>query len=392
MRKDPRTSLLALLTAILMFVAPAVPAVASDNETEEPNEEGGDGRDGNNDQEEERGEDGRDGDDEDENEDDEGDEDKRKVEVSTDEDGIEIKLERESAAQEDKIEMSFDFEDAEFEVKFEAEVGDNETEMKLEAQFQAVAEYRDANGNGRFDSGEPIVSFWMLSTDGGDEPEGAGEPAGTVDWQTPSVSDATVGNLTGKKITAPARLGPNGTFELRFFVFGDFVDLANSSLKPTSVKIDIEIRNYPFEANDTALALFLKTKAKTEVEVEHDHEDLEDDEVGVAASSTLGGEPVSLVFAWKDSATVDGAPMPVATTTLRSKTETEQDEGKLESKKTDEFALSYARGAVIIHDPEAFVSIEPARAGIPGWTLGATLVALVASLVLVGRLRRRAGP
>lgn len=288
--------------------------------------------------------------------------------------------------------MSFDFEDAEFEVKFEGEVGDNETEMKLEAQFQALAEYRDANGNGRFDPGEPIVSVWMLSTDGGDEPEGAGEPNGTVEWQTPSVSDVTIGNLTGKKITAPARLGPSGLFELRFFVFGDFVNLENSTLKPTSVKIDIEIRDYPFADNDTALALFLKTKAKTEVEVEHDHEELEDDEVGVAASSTLGGEPVSLVFTWKDSSTVDGVTKPVATTTLRSKTETEQDENELESKQTDEFALSYARGAVIVHDPEAFVSIESARAGIPGWTLGATLVALVASLVLVGRLRRRVSP
>lgn len=369
--------LLALLTAGLLLAVAPLPAVASG--TEESDDERDDNE--------------KEQDDEDEGADDEGDDDKRKVAVSIDSDGVEIKLERETAASEDKIKVRFDFEDAEFETKYESETGDAETEMKLQAQLLELAEYRDANNNSRYDAGEPIVSTWSFSDEGDDEDDNdvpATAAAGTVRWGTPTVSDVTVDNQTGKKIRVPAQIG-SGQFELVLWVFGDFVDLENSTLKPTSVKIDILIHDYPYRANDTALALFLQTESKTEFEVEHDHDEMEDDEEGVAASEVVGGEPVSLVFTWKDSATVDGASKPVYTTSLRTKTETETEDGESETERKELFALSYARGKEIIHDPESYVAIEPASSGngIPGWTGPAALAAVALAALASVRSRRK---
>lgn len=369
---DPLTRLIALMTAAVVLAAP-VPAMAA--ETEEPESSDPDEQ-----EPEERDEDDKD----------EGDDDERQVEVSVDGDGVEIRLQRESAASEDKIEVSFEFDDAEFETKYEAESGDAETEMKLQAQLLRLAEYRDANNNSRYDPGEPILSAWAFSGSADEEDDDPEPSDGSVHWLAPTVSDVTRDNQSGKQIRAPATLG-SGEFELVMWVFGDFVNLENSTLKPTSVKIDFHIRNYPYHANNTALALFLQTESKTEFEVERDHEEMEDDEQGVSASAQLGGAPVSLVFTWKDSATVDGASKPVYTTSLRTKSETETEDGESETERKELFALSYARGMDIVHDPESYVAIETAGkgSGIPGWTGAAALVAVGVAALGFAHGRRR---
>lgn len=380
---SPTTRLLAMLTALVLFLAVPLSTLAQEDTDEDGSEDEKEDEDG-----DQRGE-GEDGGDEEDDDGQEHDEDERKVKVEVGDDGARIKLERETAASEDKIEAKFEFDDAEFEIKYESEAGDAETQMKLQAQLLRLAEFRDADGDGAYDTNETIVSAWAFSGEADDEEDDGASEDGTVDWLTPTVTDVTVDNQTGKQIRAPARLG-SGSFELVMWTFGDFVDLENSTLKPTSVKIDIVIRDYPYEANDTALALFLRTESKSEFEVEHDHEEMEADEEGVAASSTVAGEPVSLVFTWKESALVDGVEQPVRTTTLSSKTETDQEDGGSESERKETFALSYARGTDIVHDPEAYVALAASTAGgVPGWTAPLALAGVAVALVAYAVGRRR---
>lgn len=323
--------------------------------------------------------------DDDEDDGDDADEVERKVEVETDEEGVSIELEREEGEAEDKVEMGFDYEEADFELGYETETENASAESKLEAQFGALAEYRDENDNGRYDAGEPLVSTWHLGEDADvddDIPED-----GTVQWQQATVSDVSRDGKQGKLINAPADLGDEGTFELTFLVFGDFVDLGTSSLTPTGAKIDIGIEDYPYQSNETELALFMETETEQEAEVDDEPDEAEDDETGVAASSQVGNRTVELVFTWKDSAQVDGTSEPVETTVLSSEAESETEDGETEQETKREFVLSYGRGDEIVHDPKAQVMVSSSVSNVPG--LGAPLALLgLAGVALIARRRR----
>ena len=411
----PVVRLLALLFALSMTVAllPLISAETGPGEagsespdpedSEHPTESAADGPDGediegdedgsnSSEDEEDSDEEGEDREGRDEDEDDhDDDEDERKVQVETSDEGVQIQLERERESSEDKIELSFETETAEFQVKFEQETRDTEEELKLQAEFLSLGEYRDSNGNGQYDAGEPLVSLWALSRSS-DHPNPETDATGKVTWGTPIVSDAQAGNASGHQILIPATFDGAGEFQLVLYVFGDYAELNGSTLKPTSLKIDVVIREYPYQAADTALVLFVKTEMERELEVDHSHDDLDDDEQGVAASTVSNGTEISLVFAWKEFADVDGTQRSVNSTSIRLVEEVEDDEW--ERKET--FALSYARGTNITHDPEVFVSIQGIGASIVSpemgsWLLvgtGALIAAVAVAVTLGPRLRK----
>lgn len=369
------------------------PSETEDRDDDEPNptettktEERGDDSSGPGGDDED-GREARDGDEDDEDDD----EDERKVEVETSDEGVRIRLERESESTEDKIEIEVDTENAKFEVKVEQENASAEEELKLEARFLALGEYRDGNGNGQYDSGEALASAWSLG-DRSDHPMPKNASAHRLDWGTPVASDIHAGNQTGHKIVVPGTFDGEGALELVLYVFGDYVTFNATQLKPTSVKIDVVIRDYPYVANDTALVLFVQTKMERELESERDHDELDEDEAGIAASSVAGGLDVSLVFAWKEFAEVDGVARPVHSTSIRMVEEAET--GEWERKET--FALSYARGTNITHDPELFVSIQSVAASVFGgpmgnWVVvgaGAAIAAIGVGVTLGRRLRK----
>lgn len=331
----------------------------------------------------------RDGDNGDDGDDDRGrdsgrgrDEQRRAVAVRADDERIEIELKRQQNGTEDKVEVSFDFEDAEFETKFESEDAVSELELKLEATFQALIEYRDSNSNGRYDPGEELVSAWALGDDD-DLDDLDVSPDGRISWGVPSTQQVTADGQTGHRITAPAELA-DGRFELVFTVFGDFAQIDQATLRPTSVKVDILIEDYPYQEGNTALALILETKSSTEFEHERDHEDMDDDEQGVAATALAGELDVTLAFVWKDHANVDGTQRPVGTTLLESKQETEAGERQLKER----FALSYERGQQIVHDPETWVSLQSRQTSQQTPGLGLALaIAIVGAAALARRNR-----
>ncbi|MBW3583792.1 MAG: hypothetical protein KY455_11890 [Euryarchaeota archaeon] len=319
----------------------------------------------------------------------------RKVEVETDDDGVSMVFKREDGAGEDKVEMEFRVDDATFRTKYETENATEEMELKLSVVFGALAEFRDSDGDGAYDDGETIVSAWSLGEGGETELEGVPdlEELGgdrSIDWGTPEVRDVTADGVTGKTIVVAGTFDGAGAFLLRFHVFGDFVDFQGESLHPTSAKIDIVFRDYPFEEEDTLVALFMETESKAEHEFEDDHDEVEEDEEGVASSASLGDRNMSLVFTWKGNATVDGNDTTVHTTVLAEKTESEAEEGETEEKHEKAFALTYARGTNIVHDPEMFLSSADEN-GVETETspaAGPMLVLLGVALLAVAARRR----
>lgn len=312
-------------------------------------------------------------------------EEERSVEVQTEGKDVSIELKRETEPREDKVEMAWNAEDATFELAYESENETRETEDKLEAMFGAIAEYRDANNNSRYDPGEELVSGWMLGDEFEDE-----EDAGLdqrAEWGTPTVSDVTRDGKDGKRITTTAQLGGNGTLTLRLFVFGSFVNLNGTDLSPTGAKIDIVIDRYDFQANDTDLALFLGTETESEYEQEVDDEG---DETGVSARNASNQAGPQLVFTWKDTAQVDGQTRDVATTVLEEANETEMDDDGASNERERAFVLSYPRGDEIVHDPRAEVvlaSAAGAASDVPGPGLAA-LLASIAGVAVAAHARR----
>ena len=269
---------------------------------------------------------------------------KHRMNVDRDDDGIKVELKRDSGEEETKVEFKMNLDEAKFRLKYEEETETTELEQKLSVELKHLVEYRDADGDGAYTEGEEILSSWNL----GDSHSLVDSSNGTVTWLEPSIEDITVNGIDGKKMSASASMGENSSalFTVDMMVFGEFNLLGNDSLAPTQVKIDFVIENYDYAANDTALALMLRTKTKQEQDYEH--EDIDSDEEGLVASSiTDSGTSVGLAFTWKGNATVDGVDTTVATTVFKSTTE--DSDGEFEHKQ--DFALSYVRGDVIVHDP-----------------------------------------
>lgn len=276
--------------------------------------------------------------------DDEGDDDRserRRLLLDVDDLKATIKLDREIAGAEDSVKIEFDASKAVVKVKHEEERDGNESEQKLEARFLALVEYVDADGDQAYDAGEAIASAWSLGREHRDAKVATN---GTVAWSDIVVSDVSSGNATGKKLSSRASFGPNATFGLDFFVYGDFTMVGNASLAPTEAKIDIIIQHYPYVQNSTALAVLVDLKAKEEFK---DGEDDDEGESGVFSEASAGNLTFRLTFTWLETATVDGVERAVHATVLRQKAEVEDDEISQKSR----VAISYPRGDLIVHDP-----------------------------------------
>lgn len=268
----------------------------------------------------------------------EGDESERRVEVSRSDDEVVFELEKETNADEEKVKIAFSSEgDPEVKLEFEREAGDdgNESEATFEykVEFMRLVEYRDADGDDVLGGADDVSSEVDL---------------GDADWSIGPVEEITAGGEDGKTVTVTADLGDDGTFEVVMYVFGDFAQVNATSLRPTDVKLDFVVGDYPWQGNDTRLALDLKTEVKSEREIE-----------GTADGDSLNvtADDISGYFTWAPNATVDGASTPVASDVYEDETrseteeETDEDGAEAEVEREQKLTLNYERGDRIVHDP-----------------------------------------
>lgn len=281
--------------------------------------------------------------------------DERVVEVEDRGDEIEM---RSLGPEGDRVRMRIRADEGEVRFDFRPP-GANATEIQLELEFEALVEYLDGNHNGRLDANETEVQEVRV-----DDLAFAPPAVEAVDGGMRLELAYTRGDLV---------------FRLVFWAFGNETVLNGTLVKPTEVKFDIYVERFPFEREDSGLAVLLDLK--TEVEPRHATN------ATVESLAATAGE-YEAFFGWSTSAEVDGRTVPVNATVLEVETELEDDEFEVERS----VALAYPQGIVIVHHP--VLGIAPAAAG--GFGLGTTTsllaygaMAVAAALVVLYLVARR---
>jgi frataxin-like iron-binding protein CyaY len=281
-----------------------------------------------------------------------------------------IKLEKKVNEQENEVKIKLETEEeTTMTLEFKEETNESEAELKLRIAFDKIIEYKDSNNDGKFDSTDAIVSDFETEE---------------LIWEISEPTDVAVNNKTGKRIVATGAIPKsNGKLVLSQTVFGQFVFLGDTSIKPTEMKIDIIFSNYPFSnASNTRLALFVKTTSTAQSEAVMDE--------GVAEDVLIvSQDQLKAIFSWKNVATADGTQFKVETTTLGSKIVEKLDGEEVEFKQEQRLIFNYQRGAEIVHDPKLGIIISDASPSLLGTTLISIISIITAATALILFRHRR---
>lgn len=289
----------------------------------------------------------------------------REVSVSSDEDGFDYESRRDSKLAKDEIRATFDGERSSFRFEYRAE-GEADSEVHFRVDFVALVEHADADADGAYDVGEPVLQRAELAS------------------LSPSVATRDEGAV--QVVDVVYALTGGGTLTLRFRVASEETPLGATTITPTMAKYDVILQAYPWSSPTTRVALETRTKTTLEADFDPDHEG----EPGVEfARGAIGG-----FYRWVNTTLVDGRAEPVGATVLAQRTDGDADEYEHESV----VLFSYAHGASITHDPS--VGVERLKEAIGAlvqaikgdWRIFSVALLATAALVLataLPRLRRR---
>jgi hypothetical protein len=140
-------------------------------------------------------------------------------------------------------------------------------------------------------------------------------------------------------------------FKMNLYFSNNFSNINNQILTPSEVKIDFIINNFPFDEEDTHLALrsILETEHQTELKVESFDEMngfSENESVLDINSMNNGG-----FFSWAETVMVDGV-VKLVNSTIKTQTEETISENEKNSNQVSNIYFSYPRGGKIVHDPK----------------------------------------
>ncbi len=272
------------------------------------------------------GDDDDEDDEDDEDEDDEDEDEEREVKVEVEDHEVTIKLESKGPDQKDEVKVHFDADEGQMKVSFEREASAEE-EVEMRVTFHRVIEFEDADGDGAYSplDDDLVREFFVEGLAVEDLTSGPFEVDGKV----------------GQRIMVNYTFPGAGNFSLVFWVFGQFAFVNGVPVRPSEAKIDIHIEDFPFLKDESLVAVDLIVKTEFEIE----SEDVTADEL------IARGEEHTAFFRWASEATVDDVTKPVNSTLVseKIKVEIESDEGEFENR--TRLFLTYARGAVIVHDP-----------------------------------------
>lgn len=213
------------------------------------------------------------------------------------------------------------------------EFGDDDTGDGLEIEFQVIfstiIEFTDTDGDNIYNSSVDIT-----------------EQTHALDnFGTPVYSSTVLprGNLLYNVNYSTS----DGVFKVAFYISEEFVSLQGQIVKPTEMKMDLIIDDFPYSTPGTLLA----TPVELYSEVEGQGEDETEDELlGFATNETalnITMNQFSGFFSWSNASTVDGIAEPVYSSEIEEITG--EDPGQ-------RFYLNYKRGTSIVHDPKIGMS------------------------------------
>ncbi|MHA2250176.1 MAG: hypothetical protein ACXAD7_07430 [Candidatus Kariarchaeaceae archaeon] len=267
---------------------------------------------------------------------------KRELEVQVEKDKLEIKSELKVGETKDKFEIKFDPEgDPEIELVYKTESDATETAMKYRVEFESLYEYLE---NSSLDLGyqeSEQVSEYKFEDQ---------------DWNDLSQN---LELINGEEIYTFTASTADGVFQLVMKISAAIFTLENNAtLTPNSLKIDVEINNFPYTQEGTSLALETKIKTKSEfkAESETDEEDIgfasNESQIGLSANGTKG------FFSWAEIALSDGLEIDVLASSLVDEVEEDDDLSESESSKKMYFSFISTNATNIIWDPKVGVISE----------------------------------
>ncbi len=205
-----------------------------------------------------------------------------------------------------------------------------EFSFNMKLQLSALIEYRDENNNGMFDpdADETVSEIPLYSNEG----ESLFAP---LETREKTMED-------GKTVKIVEVTTLDGHFRLVLYHTMDNASFDGNYLNMHKVKMDFEIHHYPFEGNDTRLALqgiMQKHMIRNEFSYRHGWDQAGPSSSGMELNDSEGVRRG--FFSWAKNASVDGNGTCVNFSL-----------SNMGYENAFAFSFSYERGDVVIHDPE----------------------------------------
>ncbi|TFF90321.1 MAG: hypothetical protein EU548_03610 [Promethearchaeota archaeon] len=246
----------------------------------------------------------------------------RNIEVEYDDSSLEIESVLREGSRKNEIDINVNYEDElTIEVSYYKEEDDDDSEIEFGVIFQQIIEFNDTDNDGIYNSStDSTVQNVSL------------KPISLVDNFTYSLSEET--NLYYFKFTTD-----NNNFSIHMYVAEEFTIYNNTLINPTQAKLDIEISNFNYSANNSSLALKTKLVSEYEYEEDDDIEENDDDDDHEEEGIEVLSNGFTGIFSWHKNATIDGESKIVNTTSIEIENE------------DNIFYLVYPHGTEIYHDP-----------------------------------------
>lgn len=244
-------------------------------------------------------------------------------------------------------------------------LGANQTAISqdvFDLEIHRILEYRDANGNGSYDPGEPVAQeiplsqplapFRHLWAEGENGTPLRVPYLWNQTWESGSLTqgalfqgDAFLALLRDFWIAVGSGVPLNLT--VNSFLFLDPTTYKGVPLTPSVLKLDLYMDGIRYAANDTSLALDLRLTSN--------HFRFSVSDTGTSESVYTNASAAEAFFTWSQNATIDnGVSAPVGSTILRD-----------DSNSTTVY-LSYPRASVVAHDPVLGFRMKEAPMSPPG--------------------------
>jgi len=259
----------------------------------------------------------------------------RNMEMVLEQNRTKIRSEWEQDEYQDELEIIFDTEKGpRFILDYKNNMHSFDNNLSFKIQIKELIEYRDINGNSRYDQEDIIVNVYSFENLNFEN----------LTYQNKYSDD-------GKKINLISTQTENGVFKINIYHSNNYSVLGNQILSPSEIKIDFIINNYPFEEQNTQLALnaMLETQHRAELNINSFDEiqGFSDNEsvLDITTNNNHG------FFSWAEKVDVDNVTNQVKTTIQSQIIESIVDNVKI-SNKISNIYFSYPRGSNIIHDPK----------------------------------------
>lgn len=214
------------------------------------------------------------------------------------------------------------------ELRLDFKPPENETvEARLQLTMEALLEFVDADGDGRFGIRDAVVQEFEVDD---------------LSSAPIEVEDTPEGHRIAVTYTDASTLA----LGLVFHVVENVTEVDGVRVLPTEVKFDVYVENFPFQGPDTLLGLQLELKVEAAPRLNF---------TGDQPELRAAGERYATFFRWSETVAVDGETAAVRATVVQVETELEDDE--FEEVRT--VVLAYPRGTILVHDPSVGVALLP---------------------------------